>query len=105
MRRGATLLKEPCPRCGGIQVRFRERIYCVTEDDLSGIGRAETVTVGEAVANLRDLVLAKIQEATDTLQREKDVQRQTELASLLLKYLEIVEKTAPPIEKKETKPQ
>lgn len=106
MRKGATLVKEPCPRCGGIQVKYKERMYCVTEDDLSGIGRVETVTAGEAVANLRDLVLTKIQEATETLHGEKDVQRQAALASLLLKYLDIVEKTTPPAErKKETKPQ
>lgn len=37
MRRGATLLNDACPRCGGIQIRFKERVYCVNEDDISSV--------------------------------------------------------------------
>ena len=38
MRRGATLLNETCPRCGGVQIKFQGKVYCINEDDLSNIG-------------------------------------------------------------------
>jgi uncharacterized Zn finger protein (UPF0148 family) len=37
MRRGATLLNEACPRCGGVQIRYQGKVYCINEDDISGI--------------------------------------------------------------------
>ncbi len=38
MRRGATLLNETCPRCGGVQIKYQGKVYCINEDDLSNIG-------------------------------------------------------------------
>jgi len=37
IRRGATLLNEACPKCGGVQIRYQGRVYCINEDDLSHI--------------------------------------------------------------------
>jgi uncharacterized Zn finger protein (UPF0148 family) len=37
IRRGAALLQEPCPRCGGLQVRYRGKVYCINEDDIDSI--------------------------------------------------------------------
>lgn len=37
MARGASLLSEACPRCGGVQIQFRGKVYCINEDDISNI--------------------------------------------------------------------
>jgi uncharacterized Zn finger protein (UPF0148 family) len=43
MRRGATLLNETCPRCGGVQIKFQGKVYCINEeDDLSSIGSSSS---------------------------------------------------------------
>lgn len=42
MRRGATLLNETCPRCGGVQIKYQGKVYCINEDDLSNIGSPST---------------------------------------------------------------
>ncbi len=94
IRRGATLLKEPCPKCGNLQVRYRNRVYCVNEDDLSEIGKSQLVGVDEVSASLRELVLAKIQEVSTQLQKESDIERQTQMAGLLTQYMELIEKIA-----------
>jgi uncharacterized Zn finger protein (UPF0148 family) len=49
MRRGATLLNETCPRCGGVQIKFQGKVYCINEDDLSSIGsRSNSSSTEEA---------------------------------------------------------
>ena len=92
IRRGGTLLSEACPKCGGLQVRFKGRTLCVNCDDLSEVSRIETFTVEDVVANLKDLVLGKVNEASSHLKAEADVEKQSQIASLLLKYMELIEK-------------
>jgi uncharacterized Zn finger protein (UPF0148 family) len=36
LRRGATLLNESCRKCGGVQIRFQGRVYCINEDEIPG---------------------------------------------------------------------
>jgi uncharacterized Zn finger protein (UPF0148 family) len=50
MRRGATLLNETCPRCGGVQIKFQGKVYCINEDDLSNIGSSSTSSPNSRVA-------------------------------------------------------
>jgi uncharacterized Zn finger protein (UPF0148 family) len=45
VRRGATIISEPCKQCGGIQVRYHGKIYCTGHEDLS------SVLVTEGVSN------------------------------------------------------
>jgi uncharacterized Zn finger protein (UPF0148 family) len=42
IRRGATLLQEPCPRCGGVQVRYQGKVYCLNEDNLDSVINPQT---------------------------------------------------------------
>jgi UPF0148 protein len=98
MRRGAILLREPCPRCGGIQVRYQNRTYCVAEDDLGDVVSRPVLDVADVVAQVRELVTTKTREVAEQLGGEKDVERQAQLAALLLKYLELIDRTTPPPE-------
>ena len=87
-------MKEPCPKCGALQVRYRNRVYCVNEDDLDEIGKTPLMGVEEVSASLRELVLAKIQEVSRQLEKESDIETQNEMAALLIKYMELIEKMA-----------
>ena len=54
LRRGASLLGEACPRCGGVQVKFKGHVYCLNEDDLSELlstGTIQNNQTGTAISN------------------------------------------------------
>ena len=90
--RGATMLADPCPQCGGIQVRYRGKVYCTSHDDLSLITRAVTVSYDSVVAQMREVLLVKLNETTVALGTEKDPMKQEQLATLSAKYFELLQK-------------
>jgi len=90
--RGATMLAEPCPNDGGIQVRYRGKVYCSSHDDLSSITMASAVSYDTVIAQMRDVLLARLNEATAALGTEKDPARQDQLVSLASKYFELLQK-------------
>ncbi len=90
--RGATMLAEPCPQDGGIQVRYRGKVYCTSHDDLSSITKAAAVSYDTVVAQMREVILARLNETTAALGAEKDVTKQDQLVSLAAKYFELLQK-------------
>jgi UPF0148 protein len=90
--RGATMLADPCPKDGGIQVRYRGKVYCTTHDDISGVTMATAVSLDNVTAHLREVLLAKLNEATSALGSEKDPAKQEQLVSLAAKYFELLQK-------------
>lgn len=92
MRKGATLLKEACPKCGGLQVRYKNRTLCLNCDNLSDISAIEIINMDELTANLGELVLSKVQRLSDDLRKEEDLDKQARIANLILLYMDIIEK-------------
>lgn len=92
MRKGATLLKEACPKCGGLQVRYKKRNLCLNCDDLSDLSSIEISSLGELTTDLGELVLSKIQRLSDALSKEEDLDKQARIANLILLYMDIMEK-------------
>ncbi len=90
--RGATMMAEPCPEDGGIQVRYRGKVYCTSHDDLSSITVAAAVSYDTVVAQMRDVLLTRLNETTAALGTEKDPVRQDQLVSLAAKYFELLQK-------------
>lgn len=90
--RGATMMSEPCPQCGGIQVRYRGKVYCTSHEDLSKVGTAEVLSVETVSAMMRDVLLARLNETAAALGAEKDAARQDQLVSLMAKYFELLQK-------------
>ena len=90
--RGATMLADPCPKDGGIQVRYRGKVYCTSHDDLSSVAAAAGVSLETVVAQLREVLLTKLNETTAALGVEKDAARQDQLVSLATKYFELLQK-------------
>ena len=90
--RGATMLAEPCPLDGGIQVRYRGKVYCTTHDDLSLIKTAAAVSYDTVVSHMREVLLTRLNETTAVLATEKDLARQEQLVTLATKCLELLQK-------------
>ncbi len=92
IRHGGTILKESCPTCGGIQIRYRGKNYCTSHDDLTVAFGAEEISFDAISSATRDLVVTKIKEITEALKNEKDLGKQDQLVSLLAKYVDLVQK-------------
>ncbi len=90
--RGATMLAEPCPQDGGIQVRYRGKVYCTSHDDLSSITTSAAVSYDTVAAQMREVLLAKLNEATAALGTERDPVKQEQLVSLAAQYFELLQK-------------
>ncbi|MDG6942997.1 MAG: hypothetical protein JRN12_02570 [Nitrososphaerota archaeon] len=90
--KGGTMIAEPCPQDGGVQVRYRGKVYCAAHDDLSVISRAPPVTYDAVVAQMREVLISRLNETMTALAAEKDLARQDQLASLATKYFELLQK-------------
>ena len=90
--RGATMLAEPCPQDGGIQVRYRGKIYCTIHDDISAVAKSAAATFEGVTAQMRDVILTRLGETTSALNREKDLAKQEQLVTLAAKYFELLQK-------------
>jgi UPF0148 protein len=92
VRKGATILGEPCPTCGGVQVRYHGKVYCTSHDDLSGAQKEQDVSYDSVVASLRQLLLSKLAESARLLEKESDSAKQEALVSLMTKYFDLLQK-------------
>jgi len=90
--KGATILAEPCPQDGGIQVRFKGKVYCTTHDDLSSVSSSPEVSYEGVADHLKEVLLARLNDVTAALATEKDPEKLERLVSLAAKYFELLQK-------------
>jgi UPF0148 protein len=81
MRQGATLLREPCPICGGILLRFRGKDICPSCSGMTSIEEVvEATAIKENQPKGRAEVVAKVLDETlNQLAKEKDLARRIKL--------------------------
>ena len=93
MKKGASLLGETCPKCGGLQVRYKDRTYCLSCNDLSDLDIMKSgVPTSDIPQNLRGLIMSKLQKLSEALSKEEEIDRQAKIADLILLYMEIIER-------------
>jgi UPF0148 protein len=106
--KGGTLMKEPCPRCGGVQVQFADKTTCINcdnEEKMSMEKKAndtvpdgkKTVAHSPAVegANLAlaaSIIEEKIAILAKEIRSENDSSAQKQKLELLENYLRTLEK-------------
>jgi len=95
MRKGAVMIKEPCPVCNGVQVRYKGRVYCTNHDDLSAALQAKEILFPDVAEDLRNLLLVKLKESMSLLEGEKDSDKLERLVSLMTGYVELLRKLEP----------
>jgi UPF0148 protein len=90
--KGATMLSEPCPQCGGIQIRYHGKVYCTNHEDLSSVTTSEPLSLEVVAARMREVLLAKLNESAASLGAESDSAKQDQIVSLMAKYFELLQK-------------
>lgn len=95
LRRGATLLREPCPRCSGVQIKYKNKTYCLNEDDISSVlnpEQKETTPPKSESGSLRKVLEDKLASLTKQLESSQDPDEQAKLLELISKYVDTLEK-------------
>ena len=117
LKRGASLLGEACPRCGGVQVKFKGNVYCLNEDDLSELLSTGTTQTGTPNSNatgsgsnlssesakvetkrsssseqVRSILEEKLKKLSKQLDESNDIEEQTKLLELISKYVDTLNK-------------
>jgi UPF0148 protein len=104
--KGGSLISEPCAKCGGVQVKFKETVTCVN------CGVRQKISKTEMVENRQDNVVSitkpelmrsglkpvaiiiqdKILDLAQEIKGEKQLDAQEQKANLIERYLEILKK-------------
>jgi UPF0148 protein len=92
MRRGAVMLKEPCPVCNGVQVKYKGKTYCTAHEDLGAVLSAKEVSYSDVAASLKDMLLVKLKECMALLENERDPVKQDQLVSFMTKSVDLLNK-------------
>jgi uncharacterized Zn finger protein (UPF0148 family) len=122
MQKGAILLREPCPRCESLQLRYKGKVICTKEDDLfdipsvdastaqsrgppsqervkeSGVTKLTRISSPEDSSESFDdfslvtVLRNRLRDAVATLSEEPSIERQEKLLNLIIKYLEALER-------------
>ena len=92
VRKGATLLAEPCKQCGGVQIRFHGKVYCTNHEDLQSLLTEERASYDFVVESMKELLVSKLNEANLLLEKERDTVRQEQLVSLMSKYFDLLQR-------------
>ncbi len=92
MRRGAVMLKEPCPTCNGVQVKYKGKTYCTAHEDLGAVLSAKEVSYSDVAASLKDMLLVKVKESMTLLENERDPVKQDQLVSFMTKSVDLLNK-------------
>jgi UPF0148 protein len=95
MRRGAVMIKEPCPVCNGVQLRYKGRVYCTNHDDLAVALQAKEILFPDVAEDLKNLLLLKLKESMSLLEKERDSEKLDRLVSLMTRYVELLRKLEP----------
>ena len=101
--KGGKLLGESCPQCGGLLLLYQGRTVCFTCDNINEIDKITTISTMDIALRVENLVSKKIEEVARHLENEEDLKKQTHLAELLLKFMEILSKIQKTKQKSEAK--
>jgi len=96
LKSGATMLEDHCPECDSPLFRVKGEVWCprcnkrvitVREDEESFIA------MSSMLGDVERIILLKIQESSRQIMEERDIANLEKLGSLLVKWLEALEKT------------
>ena len=90
------MMKEPCPTCNGVQLRYKGKVYCSNHDDLNLAIQAKEISFPEVADDLKNLLLAKLRESMSLMEGEKDLEKLDRVVSLMTGYVELLKKLEPP---------
>ena len=96
MKSGATMLQDQCPECNSPLFRVKGEVWCprcnkrvITLKE----GEEQLIVTSSLLDDVEKTILFKIQEINKQILEEKDLGKQEKLSSLLMKWLEALERT------------
>jgi len=92
MRRGAVMLKEPCPTCNGVQLKYKGKTYCTAHEDLGAVLSAKELSYSDVAVSLKEMLLGKLKECMILLENERDPVKQDQLVSFMTKAVDLLNK-------------
>jgi UPF0148 protein len=90
MRKGATLLKDPCPKCGGVQLLYQNRRVCVNCGDLTELDKGPPLELNEVVGLTKDASMVQLRKLTERLGRAGVNNK--EVLDEVIRCLEVIER-------------
>jgi UPF0148 protein len=92
MKKGATLLREPCPQCGGILFRYKGSEICPVCSGLESVEELDEKVVQKATpAPARSAIVAKILDDTlGQVAKEKDPAKRLKLLQVVKLCAEVL---------------
>lgn len=93
LRRGATLLREPCPKCGGLMVRYRGVEFCPRCSGFKSLEEVEEKLMPpeDLLKGLEEAVLARLREGLSALREEAGPEARRAQLELVKEELEVLE--------------
>lgn len=89
------MIREPCPVCNGVQLRYKGKTYCTSHEDLSGALQAKELSYPDVAEDLRNVILVKLKETMSLMENEKDTGKLDQLVALTTKYVDVLRKLEP----------
>jgi uncharacterized Zn finger protein (UPF0148 family) len=95
--KGGTLVSDPCEKCGGVQVKFADKVTCINcgyeaRPHEESAPAAEAKTQPANLESAAAVIEAKISSVTSELAGERDISVQKQKSELIEAYLRILEK-------------
>lgn len=84
IRKGGTLLADPCEVCKGIQIKFKDGILCIN------CGKKIEKIVEKTEP--KEVIKRKINECISLLNGEDDINKQLDITKLIISYITILDK-------------
>nr|CCC55628.1 conserved hypothetical protein [uncultured archaeon] len=93
MRRGATLLSETCPTCGGIMLRYKGVTFCPRCSGFTSVEEVEERlrAPGDLLGDLERMIYDGLREDARALRGAKDAEARSASLRLLKEELEVLE--------------
>ncbi len=90
LRKGATLLGEACPICGGVQLKYKGEVICIVCSAQKDKDASKPSVPALGVAH--DVLEGKVRELVSLLKDESSIDKQRELLDLLTRYIDLLYK-------------
>ena len=96
LKSGATMLQDHCPECNSPLFMVKGEVWCPRCNKrviMVKEGEESLIAMSSSLADLERTILLKIQESNKQIIEEKDLVNLEKLSSLLVKWLEALERT------------
>ncbi len=92
IRRGATLLKESCPKCGGLMVKYKGKVICPTCSKAKTVKEIEEELISKGALEplISEIIEKRVHELIKSIEGLPSVKKEKEVVELILLYYQLL---------------